>query len=88
MGPSFSLDALAKENALPPAGKESWYRRRSYHSLVTIHWGIPTVFICVSNDSQVKERLLPSAAFTGHYAYVDCTVETPLLNIYFMKIVL
>jgi hypothetical protein len=87
MGPSFSLDALDKENALPLAGKESCFRRRSSHSLVTIQWVIPIPFICVSN-SQVKERLLPSAAFTGHCANVDCKVETLLLNIYFMKIML
>ena len=83
--PSFRLDALDKENALPPAGKESRFRRRLSHSVVTIQRDL---FICVSNDSQVKEWLLPSAAFTGHYANVDCTVETLLLNIYFMKIVL
>jgi hypothetical protein len=55
---------------------------------VTIQWDIPTLFICVSNDSQVKERLLPSAAFTGHFANVDCAVETSLPDINFMKIVL
>ena len=88
MGPSFRLDALDKENVLPPAGKESQFRRRSAHSLVTIQLDIPTMFLCVSNDSQVKERSLTSAVFTGHYANVDCAVETTLLNIYLMKIVL
>jgi hypothetical protein len=45
MGPSFRLDALDKENILPPAGKESQFRRRLAHSLLTIQWDIPTLFV-------------------------------------------
>jgi hypothetical protein len=36
MGPSFRVYVLDKENVLPLAGKESQFRRRSAHSLMTI----------------------------------------------------
>jgi hypothetical protein len=88
MEPSFRLDISDKQNALQPPGKKFQFLGRPSHALVTIQWDIATRFICFSNDFQVKERLLPSAAFTGRYANVDCQAETPLLNFYLMKIVL